>query len=86
MPRIKANYWKVEKSNKYKLQLKTRIEQREIEKLLQGWACTSYGYVPRTREDIYIFEKDFNSEFDWTSFLNSDTVNEFIEMKEILNE
>ena len=85
MSRIKANYWKVEES-KYKLQFKTRVEQKEIEKVLKGWSCVSYGYVPNTSEDIYIFEKNFNSEFDWTNFLKSDTVNELIEMKEILNE
>ncbi len=85
MSRIKANYWKVEES-RYKLQLKTRVEQKEIEKVLKGWSCVSYGYAPKTSEDIYIFEKNFNSEFDWTSFLKSDTVNELIEMKEILNE
>jgi len=85
MSRIKANYWKVEES-KYKLQLKTRVEQKEIEKVLKGWSCISYGYAPNTSEDIYIFEKNFNSEFDWTNFLKSDTVNELIEMKEILNE
>lgn len=85
MKRIKASYWKVEES-KYKLQLKTRIEQEQIKEMLPGWECVSFGYIPKTQEDILIFEKQFGSEFDWTNFLKSDTVNELIEMKEINND
>jgi len=85
MGRIKGNYWKVEES-RYKLQLRTRIEQEKIEEALPGWECVSYGYVPNTSEDIYIFQKDFKTDFDWTNFLNSDSVNQLIEMKEIVNE
>ncbi len=85
MKRIKASYWKVEES-KYKLQLKTRIEQEQIEEILPGWECVSFGYIPKTQEDILVFEKEFSSEFDWTNFLKSDTVNELIEMKEINND
>lgn len=83
--KIKADYWKVEES-KYKLQLRTRIEQDKIEEALPGWACVSFGYNPSTSEDIYVFEREFESEFDWTNFLNSDSVNKTIEMKEVKNE
>ena len=83
--KIKVDYWKVEES-RYKLQLKTRIEQGKIEEALPGWECVSFGYNPGTSEDIYVFEKDFESEFDWTNFLNSDSVNAIMEMKEIRNE
>ena len=83
--KIKVDYWKVEES-RYKLQLKTRIEQDKIEEALPGWERVSFGYNPGTSEDIYVFEKDFESEFDWTNFLNSDSVNAIMEMKEIRNE
>ena len=85
MAKIKANYWKVEES-RYKLQLRTNIEQHTLEEALPGWQCVSYGYVPKTEEDIYVFEKQFDTEFDWTNFLKSDNVKELIEMKEITND
>jgi len=85
MKRIKASYWKVEET-KYKLQLKTKIEQEQVEEMLPGWQCVSFGYIPTTQEDILIFEREFGSEFDWTSFLRSDTINELIEMREATND
>tara|TARA_B100000073_G_C23699041_1_gene559521 strand:- start:48 stop:305 length:258 start_codon:yes stop_codon:yes gene_type:complete len=85
MKRIEANYWKVEET-KYKLQLRTRVEQSKLEEALPGWNCVSYGYIPNTEEDLYIFEREFRSEFDWTNFLKSDKINAIIEMKEVVNE
>lgn len=85
MKRIKASYWKVEET-KYKLQLKTKIEQEQVEEMLPGWQCVSFGYIPTTQEDILIFEREFSSEFDWTNFLRSDTINELIEMREATND
>tara|TARA_B100000900_G_scaffold325096_2_gene284878 strand:+ start:2052 stop:2309 length:258 start_codon:yes stop_codon:yes gene_type:complete len=85
MKRIEANYWKVEET-KYKLQLRTRVEQSKLEEALPGWSCVSYGYIPNTEEDLYIFEREFSSEFDWTNFLKSDKINTIIEMKEVVNE
>tara|TARA_B100000989_G_C19344114_1_gene386246 strand:+ start:327 stop:578 length:252 start_codon:yes stop_codon:yes gene_type:complete len=82
---IKANYWKVEEC-KYKLQLKTKIKQFMLEELLVGWDCVSYGYAPKTQEDIYIFEKQFKSVHAWESFINSNNIIELIEMKEVNNE
>ena len=60
MAKIKANYWEIE-DYKYKLQLKTKIKQRMLEEVLIGWNCVSFGYIPKTQEDIYIFEKQFES-------------------------
>lgn len=85
MRRIKASYWKVEET-KYKLQLRTKVQQDRIEDMLPGWQCVSFGYAPATQEDILIFEKRFASEFDWTMFLRSDIINELIEMKEATND
>ena len=81
MAKIKASYWKVNES-RYKLQLRTNRDQEEVENILPGWECVSFGYVPHTQEDILVFEKDFKSEMDWTKFLKSDTIIETIEMKE----
>tara|TARA_R100000005_G_C4996141_1_gene202988 strand:+ start:2296 stop:2556 length:261 start_codon:yes stop_codon:yes gene_type:complete len=83
--RLKGDYWKAGE-NIVKLQIKTSEEQRKIEEILPGWNCVSYGYVPKTEEDIYVFEKKFKSENDWTDFLKSDTLSEQIEMKEVLND
>ena len=69
--------------SKYKLQLKTRIEQDEIEQMLPGWICVSFGYSPNTQEDILVFEKNFKSELDWTNFLNSDSITETIDLREV---
>lgn len=85
MRRIKANYWKVDEC-KYKLQLQTNVGQKQIEEVLSGWQCVSFGYIPKTEEDIYVFEKRFNSKPEWNDFLKSAKVNQFIDMKEIKNE
>ena len=82
MRKIKASYWKVEKDT-YKLQVRTADEQETIQEILPGWQCVSFGYIPSTSEEILIFEKRFDSEIDWTKFLNSDMIIEKIEMKEI---
>ncbi len=82
MEKLKGNYWKVEK-NTYKLQLKTRANQEEIQSRLPGWDCVSFGYVPTTQEDILIFEREFESELDWTNFLNSDLTLENIDLREV---
>ena len=82
MRKIKASYWKVDES-KYKLQLRTNIEQQEIQEMLPGWQCVSFGYAPTTKEDILVFERDFQSEIDWTKFLKSDAITEIIELKEV---
>ena len=85
MKKAKGDYWKVDQET-VKLQVRTTEEQRDIEDALPGWMCVSYGYVPNTSEDIYVYEKTFESEIDWTSFLNSDKVNKIFEMKEVLND
>ena len=84
MKRVKGDYWKVDRET-IKLQIRTTEAQSELEEILPGWMCISYGYVPSTSEDIYVFERTFQSEVDWTNFLNSDKVNQTIEMKEVLN-
>ena len=84
MKRVKGDYWKVDRET-VKLQIRTTEEQSELEEVLPGWMCVSYGYIPSTSEDIYVFERTFRSEVDWTNFLNSDKVNQTIEMKEVLN-
>ena len=81
MAKMKGNYWKVDEKT-YKLQLKTRSDQTEIEDCLPGWDCISFGYAPSTQEDILIFEKKFESDLDWTKFLNSDLTLEMIDLKE----
>lgn len=78
---MKGKYWKID-DNKYKLQLKTTNNQDEVESLLPDWECVSFGYAPTTEEEILIFEKTFNSDVDWTRFLNSDKIIETIELKE----
>ena len=85
MSRVKGEYWKVEE-NVIRLQIKTDKEQRKLEEALPGWQCVSYGYVPKTSEDIYVFEKKFDLELDWTKFLYSAKINNLIEMKEVLND
>ena len=81
MKRIKADYWT--QDNTLRLQIKTKIEQKEIQNILPGWHCISYGYVPKTEEDIYVFEKSFNTENDLTDFIKSDTVIKQLEMREV---
>lgn len=84
MSKVKGDYWKTEE-NSLKLQIKTRQSQYKLEEALQGWQCVSYGYVPRTSEDIYVFEKKFESEIDLINFLSSDKIKKIFEMKEVLN-
>ena len=85
MNKVKGEYWKVSE-NTFKIQIKTRKEQAVLEEVLSGWSCVSYGYAPRSSEDIYVFEKSFKSENDWISFINSDKINNLIEMKEVKND
>ena len=85
MAKIKGDYWRIS-DNLVKIQMKTKVEQHMIEELLDGWKCVSYGYVPKTEEDIYVFEKSFNTENDWTTFLESDKINKLIEMREVTND
>ena len=82
MKKIKASYWKV-KEDTYKLQIQTKEEQKDIQKMLPGWQCVSFVYVPSTSEEILVFEKSFKSEIDWTKFLNSDMIIEKVEMRDI---
>jgi hypothetical protein len=85
MGRIRANYWKVEEC-KYKLQMRTSVEQEQIEAVLPDWQCVSFGYVPKTEEDIYVFEKSFDSELEWTNFLKSEKVKQLIEVRKATDE
>ena len=84
MIKEKGEYWKTEQ-NTVKLQIRTAQEQKKIEEILPGWECVCFGYVPKTSEDIYVFEKYFESETDWSRFLNSDSLNMLIEMREVTN-
>ena len=68
------------------MQIKTKQEQNEVERSLPGWKCVSFGYVPYTEEDIYVFEKVFKSEIDWTEFLNSESTKKTIEMRDVTND
>ena len=85
MSRVKGEYWKIGE-NIVRLQIKTSKEQRKLEEVLPGWQCVSYGYIPKTSEDIYVFEKKFDLEIDWTRFLCSDKIRSLIEMKEVEND
>ena len=82
MKRIKADYWKQE--NTVKIQIKTKAQQVEIQEMLPGWRCVSYGYIPKTMEDIYIFERVFSTENDLADFIKSDTITKQLEMREVL--
>ena len=81
MQRIKADYWTQDET--VRLQIKTKKEQIEIQRILPGWHCISYGYVPKTMEDIYIFERVFKTESDLTDFMESDTIIKQLEMREV---
>ena len=81
MERIKADYWTQE--NIIRLQIKTKIGQTEIQRILSGWQCVSYGYATKTMEDIYIFERVFATENDLTDFIKSDTIIKQLEMREV---
>ena len=85
MDRVKGDYWKV--SDKVvKLQIKTKKEQYKLEEALPGWSCVSFGYAPKTSEDIYVFERSFESELDLSRFLNSDSINKIMEIREVVND
>ncbi len=81
MKRIKADYWTQDET--VRLQIKTKKEQIEIQRILPGWHCISYGYIPKTMEDIYIFERVFKTESDLTDFMESDTIIKQLEMREV---
>ena len=85
MKEIKGEYWKTSEKM-FRMQIKTSKEQRVLEEVLEGWHCVSYGYIPKTSEDIYVFEKRFESEKDWTSFLKSDNINKLIDVREVNND
>ena len=85
MDKVKGEHWRIN-HNTVRLQIKTDKEQRKLEEVLPGWQCVSYGYVPGTSEDIYVFEKKFESELDWSIFINSDKITNLIEMKEVEND
>ena len=82
MSKVKAKHWKID-AETVRIQIKTKKEQHKIQEALPGWECISYGYAPKTSEDIYVFEKIFKSELDWTNFKNSDKIKNLIEMKEV---
>ncbi len=77
---LKGDYWRTE-LNTFKLQIKTNRDQKEIENMLPGWSCISYGYAPRTSEDIYVFERKFHSDNEWINFLNSSKAIKLIEIE-----
>ena len=85
MGKVKGEHWKID-DTKVRLQIRTDKEQIKLEEALPGWDCVSYGYVPNTNEDIYIFEKEFQSDNDWSKFLTSDKIVNLIEMREIKND
>lgn len=82
MEKIKGEFWRVE-DNKFRIQIKTKIEQREIQEILPEWKCVSYGFIPKTMEDIYVFERRFDKENDLTNFVNSDNIVKRLEMREV---
>ena len=85
MGKVKGNYWRISEDT-FKLQIKTRQEQRILEEALPGWQCVCYGYVPKTEEDIYVFQRRFETELDWTKFINCDKINNMIDMREVKND
>ena len=85
MSKVKGRYWLVDDTTD-NLQIKTNQQQEELEEALPGWNCVSYGYIPKTMEDIYVFQRKFKTELDWTKFLNSGTIKNSIEMKEVSND
>ena len=82
MSKVKGEHWKIDE-NTVRMQIKTSKEQRKLEEALPGWQCVSYGYVPSTSEDIYVFEKKFESEIDWKEFMDSDKIKNLREMIEV---
>jgi|TARA_Y100000114_G_C11565398_1_gene233809 hypothetical protein len=84
MKKVIAKHWKIDE-NTVRLQIKTKKEQDRLNDFFADWDCVSYGFIPRTSEEIYIFEKKFKSQLDWQDFLNSNKQNTLIEMKEVKN-
>jgi hypothetical protein len=82
MRKVKGEHWKVDERT-IRIQIKTDEEQCKLEEALPGWQCVSYGYVPKTSEDIYVFEREFDSDKEWMSFKNSDKITNLIEMREV---
>tara|TARA_R100001443_G_scaffold68677_1_gene77361 strand:- start:122 stop:370 length:249 start_codon:yes stop_codon:yes gene_type:complete len=82
MKRVKGEHWKVNERI-VRVQIKTDKEQHMLEEALPGWQCVSYGYIPKTNEDIYVFEREFDSEKDWVNFKNSEKITNLIEMREV---
>ena len=82
MRRIKAKYWKTD-DTKYRIQFKTTMEHQDAKRLLPGWERVSFGYIPMTQEDILVFEKQFDTEKDWTNFTKTDTIIKLIELREV---
>ena len=82
MSKVKGDYWIVDDKT-VKLQIKTSKEQYKLEEVLSGWQCVSYGYAPKTSEDIYVFERTFESELDLKNFFSSEKITSLIEMKEV---
>lgn len=85
MKEITGEYWKTT-DNIVRIQIKTAEEQKKLEEALPGWRCVSYGYIPKTSEDIYVFERRFESEKDWTRFLKSDNINKLLDIREVKND
>ena len=82
MSKVKGEHWTTGE-NTIRLQIKTDKEQRKLEEALPGWQCVSYGYIPSTSEDIYVFERKFESDTAWKNFKDSEKVKQLIEMKEV---
>ena len=79
MSKIKGEHWRVNKET-IRIQIKTSEQQARLEEALPDWQCVSYGYIPKTSQDIYVFEKTFESEIDWINFLKSEKITNLIEM------
>ena len=82
MSKVKGDYWIVDDKT-VKLQIKTSKEQYKLEEVLSGWQCVSYGYAPKTSEDIYVCERTYESELDLKNFFSSEKITSLIEMKEV---
>lgn len=82
MKEIKGEYWIID-DNKVKLQIKTKQEQVILEEMLPEWRCVSHGFIPKTMEDIYVFEKAFERNKSLTERIISDTINKQITIREV---
>jgi hypothetical protein len=85
MSKIKGEHWKTSDKT-VRLQIATNKQQQQLQEALPGWECISFGYIPKTNQDIYVFERHFETELDWTNFLSSDKTKSLIDMKEIKND